>query len=189
MGELLFSAKREDAVKNHIIALALLALSTSVAGDCMICPGGSLRDYWILQLKVHEGYCEQIYEDSKGYLTFGIGHLITSSDPEYGEPCGTSVSESRVLSAFDSDVAGFEDDYYLLYPDFDDQPDFVQSAVVGMKARVDAKDYQCAADEMEDSAWCRQVGRRCDKLSSMMRNEDYHHGYTESDINTSACHC
>ena len=39
-------------MKNHIIALALLALSTSVAGDCMICPGGSLRDYWILQLKV-----------------------------------------------------------------------------------------------------------------------------------------
>ena len=39
-------------MKNHIIALALLALSASVAGDCMICPGGSLRDYWILQLKV-----------------------------------------------------------------------------------------------------------------------------------------
>ena len=151
---------------------------------------------------MHEGYCEQIYRDSEGYLTFGIGHLITSSDPEYGEPCGTAVSESRVLSAFDSDVAGFEDSYYDLYPDFDDQPDFVQSVVgdmmfnlglgglsdfVGMKACVDAKDYQCAADEMIDSAWCGQVGRRCDKLSSMMRNEDYHHGYTESDINTSSC--
>merc|ERR1712165_365243 len=202
MGEILFSAKRRDTMKNPIVALALLALSTYVAGDCMICPGGSLRDYWILQLKVHEGYCEQIYEDSKGYLTFGIGHLITSSDPEYGEPCGTAVSESRVISAFDDDVAGFEDDYYNLYPDFDYQPDFVQSVVgdmmfnlgyaglaefENMKACVDAQAYDCAADEMEDSAWCRQVGRRCDKLSSMMREETAEHGYTEADINSSDC--
>merc|ERR1712154_685102 len=113
MGELFFTSEKEGTMKNQIFALALAA---SVAGDCMICPGGSLRDYWILQIKVHEGYCENIYRDSEGYLTFGIGHLITSSAPEYGEPCGTAVSETRVLSAFDSDVAGFEDDYYRLYP-------------------------------------------------------------------------
>ena len=29
---------------------------------------------------------------------------------------------------------------------------------VNMKECVDAQDYDCAADEMEDSAWCDQVG-------------------------------
>ena len=53
-----------------------------------------------------------------------------------------------------------------------------------MKACVDAGDYDCAADEMEDSAWCGQVGRRCDKLTSMMRSQSAEHGYTEADIIT-----
>ena len=99
-------------------------------------------------------------------------------------------------------MAGNEDDYYRLYPDFDFQPDFVQSIVgdmmfnlgyaglaefENMKACVDAGDYDCAADEMEDSTWCRQVGRRCDKLTSMMRAQSAEHGYTEADINTTSC--
>ena len=157
----------------------------------------------LLFLKVHEGYCENIYADSLGYLTFGIGHLITSSDPEYGQPCGTPVSEERVYEAFYDEITENEDTYYyLLYPDFDFQPDFVQSIVgdmmfnlgysglaafENMKACVDDGDYDCAADEMEDSTWCEQVGLRCDKLSSMMRNEDYHHGYTEDDISSISC--
>ena len=34
-------------------ALVLWALSVTVAAqECYICPGGSLRDYWILQMEV-----------------------------------------------------------------------------------------------------------------------------------------
>ena len=99
-------------------------------------------------------------------------------------------------------MAGFEDDYYVLYPDFDDQPDFVQSVVgdmmfnlgysglaafENMKACVDSGDYDCAADEMEDSTWCEQVGLRCDKLTSMMREQSPEHGYTEDDISSISC--
>ena len=55
------------------------------------------------------------------------------------------------------------------------------------KACVDAGDYDCAADEMEDSSWCGQVGLRCDKLTSMMRAQSPEHGYTEDDISSISC--
>ena len=57
----------------------------------------ALRD----QLKIDEGIVYEIYNDHLGYPTFGIGHLITESDPENGEPVGTSVSEERCYDAFD----------------------------------------------------------------------------------------
>lgn len=151
---------------------------------------------------MHEGYCEKIYKDSEGYLTFGIGHRIKFMDPEDGSPCGTSVTATRALSAFDADMASVETDIYRLYPNFDTKPYFVQmilgdmmfnlgyprfSKFVKMKACLDAEDYNCAADEMIDSRWCGQVGQRCNKLVSMMRSESMRHGYTNTDINTSQC--
>jgi GH24 family phage-related lysozyme (muramidase) len=35
------------------------------------------------QIKRHEGEVLEIYEDSLGYLTFGVGHLIKDSDDEF----------------------------------------------------------------------------------------------------------
>ena len=43
------------------------------------------------QIKRHEGEVLEIYEDSLGYLTFGVGHLVKEDDPEYGQPVGTPV--------------------------------------------------------------------------------------------------
>jgi len=56
------------------------------------------------QLKIDEGVKYEIYNDHLGYPTFGIGHLITASDPEYGMPVGTLVSEERVNEVFKLDV-------------------------------------------------------------------------------------
>ena len=69
------------------------------------------------------------------------------------------------------------------------------SGFANMKRCVLAEDYDCAADEMRYTSsgsgvlsdYCRQTGRRCDKLVSMMRSESTEHGYQESDINTSQC--
>ena len=52
------------------------------------------------QLKIDEGVKYEIYNDSLGKPTFGIGHLILPGDPEYKQPIGQKVSEERVLSAF-----------------------------------------------------------------------------------------
>ena len=56
------------------------------------------------QLKLDEGVVYEIYLVHLNYPTFGVGHLITKSDGEYGYPIGTKVSEERVAQAFETDL-------------------------------------------------------------------------------------
>ena len=42
------------------------------------------------ELENDEGVKHEIYLDHLGYPTFGIGHLITKTDPEYGDIRRTS---------------------------------------------------------------------------------------------------
>ena len=136
------------------------------------------------QLKIDEGCVYEIYNDHLGYPTFGIGHLVRESDPENGSPIGTKVSEDRVADAFDDDIEIVLSDCNKLYPDFEDLPEEVQQIIAnmmfnlgrprlskfrGMKAGVDAKDWNRAADEMVDSRWYAQVGRRAERLVDRMR--------------------
>ena len=55
------------------------------------------------QLEIDEGVKYEIYNDHLGYATFGVGHLVLETDPEYGRPVGSAVMESRVAEAFESD--------------------------------------------------------------------------------------
>jgi GH24 family phage-related lysozyme (muramidase) len=48
------------------------------------------------QLAIDEGIKYEVYNDHLGYATFGIGHLVLESDPEYGQEVGTPVNESRL---------------------------------------------------------------------------------------------
>ena len=137
------------------------------------------------QLEIDEGIVHEIYLDHLGYPTFGIGHLVTDRDAEYGADVGTAVAESRCIEAFNKDVETVIADCLILYPDFDDLPEEVQQIVAnmmfnmgrprlskfkGMKRGVDAKDWNAAADEMVDSAWYRQVTNRASRLVERMRN-------------------
>ncbi len=137
------------------------------------------------QLKIDEGCVYEIYNDHLGYATFGIGHLVTESDPEHGSDIGTEVSESRVIEAFEQDVQTVLSDCTVLYPDFDELPEEAQqvianmmfnlgrprlSAFKGMKAGVDARDWNEAADQMVDSRWYRQVGARAERLVERIRS-------------------
>ena len=40
------------------------------------------------RLEADEGVSYTVYNDSRGFLTFGIGHKITENDPEHGKPIG-----------------------------------------------------------------------------------------------------
>ncbi len=137
------------------------------------------------QLKVDEGCVYELYNDHLGYATFGIGHLVTESDPEYGADIGTPVSDDRVIEAFEQDVQTVLSDCAVLYPDFDELPEEAQqvianmmfnlgrprlSAFKGMKAGVDARDWNEAADQMVDSRWYRQVGARAERLVERIRS-------------------
>ena len=136
------------------------------------------------QLKIDEGCVYEIYNDHLGYPTFGIGHLVRESDPENGSPVGTKISEDRVADAFDDDIEIVLSDCNKLYPDFEDLPEEAQQIIAnmmfnlgrprlsrfrGMKAGVDARDWNRAADEMVDSRWYAQVGRRAERLVDRMR--------------------
>ncbi len=137
------------------------------------------------QLEIDEGIVHEVYLDHLGLATFGIGHLVIDSDPEYGAEVGTAVAESRCIEVFNQDVEIVLSDCKILYPDFDELPEEVQQIIAnmmfnmgrprlskfkGMKAGVDARDWERAADEMVDSAWYRQVTKRADRLVVRMRN-------------------
>ena len=136
------------------------------------------------QLEVDEGCVYEIYNDHLGYATFGIGHLVTESDPEQGQSLGTTVSSERVAEAFESDIQSVLRDCNILYSDFDDLPEEAQQVIAnmmfnlgrprlskfaGMKRGVDARDWNQAADEMVDSNWYRQVTNRADRLVERVR--------------------
>ena len=137
------------------------------------------------QLKIDEGCVYEIYNDHLGYATFGIGHLVTESDPEQGQSLGTPVSSDRVAEAFESDIQSVLRDCNILYSDFHNLPEEAQQVIAnmmfnlgrprlskfaGMKRGVDSKDWDAAADEMIDSRWYRQVGARAERLVDRMRN-------------------
>ena len=136
------------------------------------------------QLEIDEGVRYEIYKDHLGYPTFGIGHLILDSDPEYGQNSGTAIPKERVAEAFEADLVSVLSDCESLYGDFGDLPEDAQEIIAnmmfnmgrprlskfkGMKRGVDAKDWNAAADEMVDSVWYRQVGVRAKRLVERMR--------------------
>lgn len=136
------------------------------------------------QLEIDEGVLHEIYLDHLGYSTFGIGHLVTDNDPEYGLDVGTKVDELRCLEAFEEDIESVLSDCHKLYEDFDDLPEEAQQIIAnmmfnlgyprlskfkGMKRGVDSQNWNSAADEMIDSRWYVQVGPRAQRLVDRMR--------------------
>jgi GH24 family phage-related lysozyme (muramidase) len=137
------------------------------------------------EIEYDEGSVNEIYLDHLGLPTFGIGHLVTEWDEEYGWEVGTPVSEDRCNEVFDTDIQIVLSDCDKLYPDFNELPEEVQRIIAnmmfnmgrprlskfkGMKRGVDARDWNAAADEMVDSKWYRQVTKRADRLVERMRN-------------------
>jgi len=137
------------------------------------------------RLEIDEGVVYEIYEDHLGYATFGIGHLVRTSDPEYGWEVGTVVSEDRVKQVFESDLAVAVDECRILYDMWDNFPGEVQEILVNMlfnlgrprlskfknmKKALDNRRWALAANEGRDSLWYRQVGNRAERL--MGRLED-----------------
>ena len=137
------------------------------------------------ELEIDEGCKYEIYLDHLGYHTFGIGHLITEDDLEYGWEVGTSIDTFRVHDTFESDIETVLSDCTKLYENFEDLPEEAQRVIAnmmfnmgytrlskfkGMKRGVDARDWNTAADEMVDSRWYNQVTNRANRLVKRMRS-------------------
>ena len=136
------------------------------------------------QLEIDEGRVDALYNDHLGYATFGVGHLVLESDPEYGQEIGTPVSADRVIETFEQDCENVLRDCNILYEDFDDLPSEAQQVIAnmmfnmgrprlskfrGMKRGVDSRNWNDAADEMIDSAWYLQVPKRAKRLMRRIR--------------------
>ena len=138
------------------------------------------------QIKRHEGEVLNIYEDSLGYKTLGVGHLCKPQDPEYDWAVGTSVSQEVVDMYYKDDfvthlaeaihIFGSEEGFYNL-------PEDIQHVLVNMcfnlggtrlskfKNMIKAcreHDWKEMAVQMEDSKWYGQVGRRSKELQDMV---------------------
>ena len=137
------------------------------------------------QLEIDEGVVYEIYNDHLGYPTFGIGHLVRKTDPEYGLMVGDSVSKERVQEAFEADLTVACNECSILYYDWHKFPDEVQEILVNMmfnlgrprlskfrnmKKALDKRDWKLAAVEGRDSLWYRQVSNRAERLMTRMEN-------------------
>ena len=139
------------------------------------------------QIKRHEGEVLEVYADSLGYLTLGVGHLIQPNDPEHGQPAGTPVSQEVVDKYYEIDFdKHLEETKHVIGHDvFDGLPGEIQEVLVNMcfnlganrlgKFRnmlnaVEDHDWERMAVEMEDSRWFKQVGRRSVELQEIVRN-------------------
>jgi len=140
------------------------------------------------QIKRHEGEVLNIYEDSLGYKTLGVGHLCQPNDPEYDWAVGTSVSQEVVDMYYEDDfnkhlaeaihVFGTEEAFYNL-------PQDIQHVLVNMCFNLGGTrlskfknmlkacrehDWKQISIEMEDSRWFKQVGSRSLELQEMVLN-------------------
>ena len=138
------------------------------------------------EIKRHEGEVLEIYMDSLGYKTLGVGHLCQPYDLEYNWEVGTPVSQDVVNKyyAIDFDkhyaeaihVFGSQEAFYNL-------PEPIQHVLVNMcfnlggtrlsKFRNMLKacrehNWDEMAVQMEDSRWFGQVGLRSIELKEMV---------------------
>ena len=142
------------------------------------------KDQLRSEIERDEGRVNEVYKCTMGVSTFGVGHAIKKTDPEWGFVIGTKIDESRIDQAFEEDIDMTLNECCRLYPDFYDLPEEVQLIIAnmmfnlgttrlskfkGMKAGVDARDWEKAADEMVDSRWYGQVGNRSKRLVARMR--------------------
>ena len=126
------------------------------------------------QLIRHEGYAPRAYLDTVGKITIGVGH--NASD--------VPLSDQVIRMMLDDDIRRAIDDCQRLFPNWEEIPGDKQQALCNMmfnlgyyrlggfrqmRAAIEKGFWNAAADEMENSKWYRQVGKRGEELVKMMR--------------------
>ena len=137
------------------------------------------------EIAADEGCKMEIYLDHLGLPTMGIGHLLTQDDPEYNQPVGTVITEERVRQLFALDIMVTIEDCRMIYPDFEKLPEEAQLVIANMcfqlgrprfskfrkmKAAIDERRWNDAADEMVDSRWHDQTPNRAKRLVKRIRD-------------------
>ena len=130
----------------------------------------------------HEGLRLTPYDDAtgkhlsasaplRGKVTIGVGRSLTD----------VGISHQEAMALLKADLQQAENKAHR-YKFFDGLSKPRQAVVLSMifnigsigsfvkfRAALNVKDYHLAAEEMLDSVWSRQVGRRAQELADMMR--------------------
>ena len=119
-----------------------------------------------------------LYNDSLGYKTLGIGHLVKVTDPENEMEVGTVVSQERVDECFEADLYVAINDMEKFTEDMNVDEN-VKECVTHMvfqlglprlnkfknfKQALLNNDIKSAQAEMKDSLWYKQTKNRADRL-------------------------
>lgn len=129
------------------------------------------------EIKHHEGYRENVYVDTVGIPTGGYGHAFLNGSPLPAIVCDL---------LFEQDFGIAKQDYaFLALREGLDLDPVRQGVIINMlfnmgivrvqKFRkmlmaLSNKEWDRAADEMLDSKWAGQVGKRSTYLAEKMRN-------------------
>ncbi|GHV09240.1 lysozyme [Campylobacterota bacterium] len=133
------------------------------------------------QIKKHEGLRLEAYKDSLGYWTIGYGHYLGNA----ATPTPANITQAEADALFERDFAvAYEDAKRLVFGEWDAVGDARQAIVVNMSFNLgfnalknfkkmvtclETHEYSKAADEMLNSKWAAQVGKRATELATQMR--------------------
>ena len=135
----------------------------------------------IEMIKEHEGVVPHAYQDSRGYWTIGVGRLI---DEKLGG--GLSDSEIDYLLANDIKRCRKEAEEYSWFNKLNEPRQAVILSMLfnlgkpnfdkfkNMQAAMEEGDHMTASNEMLDSRWAGQIGRRAIEMSEMMQSGEWH---------------
>lgn len=133
----------------------------------------------IEQIKRHEGLSLKPYRCTSGKLTIGYGRNL--------EDNGISLSEANGMLI--EDVCSVSIDLRSRISWFERLNEARQGVLINMAFNLgvagllkfkkmlscaEAGDFDSAADEMLDSRWAKQVGKRADELARQMRTGKYY---------------
>lgn len=141
------------------------------------------------QLILHEGLREYPYEDTEGYLTWGVGRNIDANPLTQDEVIFLLRygREEAIYYCLEKDIQKAKEDCNSLYSYFNKLCPVRKRVLIDMafnlgrsrlslfkrmEAALDNRDYEEAAKEMLDSKWAKQVGQRAIRLADMMATGD-----------------
>lgn len=141
-------------------------------------------------IREHEGYRPRVYQDTRGIPTIGIGFNLMRPDAkqilnqvgaDYNSILsgGRNLTDNQIKEVFKITLTIAYKDAKKWIPAFDGLPKNIKLAILDLsfnmgytrlskfiktKQYIVAGDYQSAANELRNSKWATQVGKRANSL-------------------------
>lgn len=177
----------KEKIKAGVLGLGMLA---SAAAGTKINPNTLFS-----QISKHEGVRPTVYKDTMNHPTVGIGfNLDDRNNRAKLQDLGIDVNEllqgkpltdREIKTLYNISLTTAYNDAKKFLPNFSAHPEQVQRAIVDMSFNMGLnklmqfqrlrnalmmKDYNLAANEMMNSRWAKQVGRRAVNLANLVKS-------------------